>query len=53
MTREEADEAVAKYDCIDLYHAVKHACLHDVEPVWRARRSPAPRRGSSARRRGC
>jgi hypothetical protein len=36
MSREEADAEVAKYDTYDLYYAVKYACLHDVEPEWRA-----------------
>jgi hypothetical protein len=36
MTREEADAELAKYGPEDLYYAVKYACLHDVEPEWRA-----------------
>jgi hypothetical protein len=35
MTREDAEAEVAKLDAIGLYYAVKHACLHDVDPVWR------------------
>jgi hypothetical protein len=36
MTREEADDELAKYGPEDLYYAIKYACLHDVEPEWRA-----------------
>ena len=29
MNRQEADEEAAKLDTVDLYYAVKYACLHD------------------------
>lgn len=35
LTREEADETLAKYGPDDISFAVAWAAKHDVDPVWR------------------